>query len=298
MVEDHADARAGNTFDGWRFRLGALCHARIDAVDELPERRIETIARVWQIDLDLGGDPAGIGRKHQNAVAHQHRFLDVMRHHQHGLDRQPAFDPEIDQVGTERLGSQHVERRKRLVHQQQVRMHDQCPGKADALAHAAGQFLGVGRTRSRRDRSGRSPRVPACGVRRCRCRVPPDRARRFAEPSATGNSANDWNTMETPFGGPLMVSPRHFASPEDGAISPAMMRSNVDLPDPDRPSRPTISPERIVRSTFSSTSRSSPLPFGNDRQTPADIEQAGLCGIDRAWTSPDQPRRRRRSPKA
>src|ERR1700751_1582736 len=73
--------------------------------------------------------------------------------------------------------------------------------------------------------------------------------------------------METPFGGPAMVSPRHLASPEDGVIRPAMMRSSVDLPEPERPSRPTISPERIVRSTFSSTSKSSPLPFGKDRQT-------------------------------
>jgi hypothetical protein len=48
--------------------------------------------------------------------------------------------------------------------------------------------------------------------------------------------------METPFGGPMIVSPRHFASPEEGAIRPAMMRSSVDLPDPERPSRPTISP--------------------------------------------------------
>ena len=73
--------------------------------------------------------------------------------------------------------------------------------------------------------------------------------------------------MATPFGGPLMVSPRHLASPEDGAISPAIMRKSVDLPDPERPSRPTILPEWIVRSTFSSTSRSSPLPFEKDRQT-------------------------------
>src|ERR1700704_5765428 len=74
--------------------------------------------------------------------------------------------------------------------------------------------------------------------------------------------------MATPFGGPTIVSPRHFASPEDGAIKPAMIRNSVDLPDPERPSRPTISPERIVRSTFSRTSKSSPLPFGNDRHTP------------------------------
>ena len=126
-------------------RLRTLRHAGIDAVDQLPESRIETIARVRQIDLDLGGDAAGIGRKHQNAVAHQHRLLDVMRHHQHGLDRQPAFNPEIHEVGAEGLGGQHVKRRKRLIHQQQVRMHDQRPRKADTLAHAARQFLGVRR---------------------------------------------------------------------------------------------------------------------------------------------------------
>src|SRR6516162_4080410 len=90
----------------------------------------------------------------------------------------------------------------------------------------------------------------------------------FCSTVSHGNSANDWNTIATPFGGPWMASPRHFALPEDGAISPAMMRNSVDLPDPERPSRPTISPEWMVRSTFSSTSRSSPLPFGNDRQTP------------------------------
>src|SRR6185437_16354159 len=82
-----------------------------------------------------------------------------------------------------------------------------------------------------------------------------------------GNSANDWNTMATPLGGPWMVSPRHIASPEDGAIRPAMIRSSVDLPDPERPSSPTISPAWMVRSTFSSTVRASPLPFGNERHT-------------------------------
>src|SRR6267378_6430716 len=91
--------------------------------------------------------------------------------------------------------------------------------------------------------------------------------------------------METPLGGPLIVSPRHLASPEDGAMSPAMMRSSVDLPDPERPSRPTISRERIVRSTFSSTSRSSPLPFGNDRQTPR-ISRRLVCLVRSSMSSP------------
>ena len=104
--------------------------------------------------------------------------------------------------------------------------------------------------------------------------------------------------MATPFGGPLIVSPRHFASPDDGAISPAMMRSSVDLPDPERPSRPTISPARIVRSTFSSTSKFFAAAFRKGTADAADIEQAGLCGMIEHEVLLDQPRRRRRSPKA
>jgi hypothetical protein len=71
--------------------------------------------------------------------------------------------------------------------------------------------------------------------------------------------------METPFGGPI-ATPRHFASPEDGVMRPAMMRRG-----------------RLARSgtaeqtddfagmngqiDLSSTCSSSPLPFGKDRQT-------------------------------
>ena len=83
MLEDHADPGSMDSLDRRRFQLRALCHAGIDAVDELAEGRIETMARVRKVDLDLGGDPAGIGREHQDAVAHQHRLLDIVRHHQH-----------------------------------------------------------------------------------------------------------------------------------------------------------------------------------------------------------------------
>ncbi len=89
--------------------------------------------------------------------------------------------------------------------------------------------------------------------------------------------------METPFGGPLMASPRHSALPDDGEIRPAMIRSKVDLPEPERPSRPTISPERMVRSTFSSTWSASPLPFGNERHTPRISIRLVLAG----WSSID-----------
>ena len=85
----------------------------------------------------LVGDAAWVRGEHQDAVAHQHRLLDVVRHHQHGTDRQFAFRPQVDQVGAQVLRGQHVERAERLVHQQQIGMHDQGTGEADALAHAA-----------------------------------------------------------------------------------------------------------------------------------------------------------------
>ena len=273
-------------------------HLDIDALDEITELGVEPVARLRQIDLDLADDAAGIGREHQNAVAHQHRFLDVVRHHQHGLDRQPAFAPEIEQVGAQRLRGQHVERRKRLVHQQEVRMHDQRPGKADALAHAAGQ-VPADRRDSKPSRPIRSIAASArrriSGLRQAQ-RLEA-RARRSCSTVSQGNSAKLWNTMATPVGGPLMVSPEIAdASRAMVAMSPAMMRSRVDLPDPDRPSRPTISP-----STRASDRRLR-APAGRRRCL------SGMAGRRRGyragWTVgiiehglSDQPRRRRRSAK-
>ena len=93
---------------------------------------------------DLGRDAPGMGGQHQDAVAHQHRLLDVVRHHQDRFDVEPLLVPEVEQVGAQRLRRQHVERRERLVHQQDLRLHDQRARKTDALAHAAGKLLGIG----------------------------------------------------------------------------------------------------------------------------------------------------------
>ena len=86
----------------------------------------------------------GIGREDEDAVAHQHRFLDIMGDDQDRLDRHPPLGPEIEQIGAQRLGGQHVERREGLVHQQQRRVHDDRSRQPDALPHPARQFLRVG----------------------------------------------------------------------------------------------------------------------------------------------------------
>ena len=97
-----------------------------------------------QIDRDLADDAAGIGREQQDAVAHQHRFLDVVGDEDDALDRQLAVAPQVEEVGAQGFRREHVERRERLVHQQNVGMHDERAGEADALAHAAGKFARIG----------------------------------------------------------------------------------------------------------------------------------------------------------
>jgi hypothetical protein len=49
---------------------------------------------------------------------------------------------------------------------------------------------------------------------------------------------------------------------------PAMMRSSVDLPEPDLPSRATISPSASAKSTPSSTVRGLPSGLRKDFDTP------------------------------
>ena len=60
------------------------------------------------------------------------------------FDRHAPFVPEVEQVGAQGLGGQHVERRERLVHQEDLRLHDERAREADALAHAARQLLRIG----------------------------------------------------------------------------------------------------------------------------------------------------------
>ena len=51
-----------------RLRLGALGHQRVDLLDQLAEFGVEAVARMGQRNGDLGGDAAGIGGEHQDAV--------------------------------------------------------------------------------------------------------------------------------------------------------------------------------------------------------------------------------------
>ena len=67
-------------------RLRPLGHQRVDLVDQVAELRVEPIARMRERDPRsrprCGRD---LTTRHEDAVAHQHRLLDVVRDHQDRL---------------------------------------------------------------------------------------------------------------------------------------------------------------------------------------------------------------------
>ena len=126
-------------------RAVLLGHHPVDPVDELLELRGAPAAWPGQRIAHVGLDPAGVGAQDEDPVGEQHRFLDVVRDHDHGLGREPLSFPQFQQLAAQVLRGEHVQRAERLVHQQRRRLHDESAGEADTLAHAAGQFLGISR---------------------------------------------------------------------------------------------------------------------------------------------------------
>src|SRR5271155_5597030 len=72
--------------------------------------------------------------------------------------------------------------------------------------------------------------------------------------------------MEMPCAGPAIGFPRYLTSPALGSARPAIKRSKVDLPEPERPRRPTIWPSCSSRFMPSSTN-SSPSGLGKALRT-------------------------------
>ena len=188
-------AAAGRAGGGAGAACVALGHHPVDLVDQLLEVRRPAAARPGQRVAQVGADPAGVGAQHQDPVREQHRFLDVVGHHDDGLGREALALPQLQQLAAQVLRGQHVQRAERLVHQQGGRLDHQGPGEADALAHAARQLLGVGATRSRPGRRCRWRAAPAPTAR-------PAATPRASRPSSTfcctvshGSSAKVWKTM-------------------------------------------------------------------------------------------------------
>ncbi len=144
--EHRAKTSAGHELDAARRSSGRpRGHLDIDALHELAKPGIEAIPRLRECDLDLREDASGVAAEHDDAVAHQHGFLDVVRDEHDRADRHPPLCPQLEKVRAQRLGRQHVERRERLVHQHDVRMHDESARKPHALPHATRELARIGR---------------------------------------------------------------------------------------------------------------------------------------------------------
>ena len=123
------------------------------------------------------------------------------------LDGHAAFGPQIQEVGAQGFGRQHIERRERLVHQQNIR--DARPARAQSRRAGACRRRARAdrRIRSRRDRSGRWPPASACGSRPCGMRCASRPSATFSNTVSQGNSAKLWNTMAMPAAGPAIGWP-------------------------------------------------------------------------------------------
>ena len=87
---------------------------------------------------------AGIAAEHDDAVGEQDGFFNVVGDQEDGLGGHGLVGPELEQFTAQVFGGEHVEGAEGLVHEEDFGLDDQGAGKADALLHAAGQFLGIG----------------------------------------------------------------------------------------------------------------------------------------------------------
>ena len=157
------------------------------------------------------------------------------------LDRHAAFAPQIEQVGAQRFGRQHVERRERLVHQQDVGCTTSARAKPTRWRMPPDSSLRIGAFEAvEADQSmAASARLRRSAAARPAPRAP---ARRSPAPSARETARSSGTPSRRRRRGRRPAARDSETSPPVAGIRPAMMRSSVDLPEPERPSRPTISP--------------------------------------------------------
>ena len=61
---------------------------------------------------------AGIAAQHNNAIGQQHGFFNIVRDQKDGLGGHGLLRPKFQQFAAQVLGGQHVERGKRLIHEE------------------------------------------------------------------------------------------------------------------------------------------------------------------------------------
>ena len=101
----------------------------------------QVVARIRRVASQVGHHAAGPRRHHDDAL----REIDRLEHRMRDEHRREAvLPPQRQQVVVELVARDLVERRERLVHQQDLRMRHQRARDRDAHLHAAGEFARIG----------------------------------------------------------------------------------------------------------------------------------------------------------
>ena len=218
------------------------CISRIGCED-LPVATAGSAARHVDLRLD-GARPAG---HHQHAVAEEHRLVDAVGDEEHRLPGGGAQPRKLLLQGEPRHG---VDRRERLVHQDDVGIGRPGAGHRDALAHAAGELVRVavleaGEARQVDQSRARSPRARPAARARSRAH-----GRCSAAPCARAGSPAPGTRRRARGPGPRTGLPSQWMVPSVGRMKPASALSSVVLPQPLGPTSVTNSPARMRRSTW------------------------------------------------
>src|SRR5712691_6032285 len=194
-------------------------------------------------------DTARPRREHDDAVREPQGLVEIVRDVN---DRELGAVEQPHQVLDQELAGLRIERRERLVHQQQGRTHRERAGNADALAHAAGELL---RERLGEFREPVRSRASAMSARRSEAAN-----LRCSSGNATlsaalrqGSRAKSWKTNVIGLrlcGG---RSPKSATLPLAGSMSPPTIDSSVLLPQPDGPTMASTSPDATANDTSSRT---------------------------------------------
>ena len=210
---------------------------------------------------------------HADAVGERGRVAEVVGHDDR---REPQLGEQVLEVGAHARARVRVERRQRLVEQQDAGVARERAGERDALALAARDVPGL-LVREVGDAEALEQPVDARSPR-------PRRRRRSRRTVMCGNSAYSWKTRPTDraSGG---RSTRAAASnqtsspsairPRSGRRRPAIARSTVLLPAPDGPTRATVSAPTVRRTASSYDRRAQAMSSSSVSTTTAFCRTAG-----------------------
>ena len=100
-------------------------------------RRGDRAAAAWFTRNSRPSVARGAGSQRDDPVGEQQRFIDVVRHHHHGL---ALAAPQRFDLVLQPRARERVQRAQRLIEQQDLGIRRQRARNRDALAHAAGEL--------------------------------------------------------------------------------------------------------------------------------------------------------------